>query len=562
MTAQGSGDFANGNWNSGINFLDKAKVGPRENMPDFMKNDKSRNTYYFLPLLLGLLGLFYQYNKEKKGFTITMLLFVFTGIAIVVYLNQYPLQPRERDYAYAGSFYAFAIWIGLGVVALYSFVRKFLKGKAGAVAVTVVSFVLVPGVLGSQNWDDHDRSNRYMTRDFAINYLESCAPNAILLTYGDNDTFPLWYVQEVEGVRPDIKIVNMSYLGMDWYISQQQKKTYDAAPIPFSFTKDKYYMGRLDAVLFQERFQESVELSEAMDFLGSDDVRTKVRVTSGDMIDFLPARKFHITVDKQKVLETGTVKPEDADLIVDKVEFEIKKSYITKSEMAVLNMIAANNWERPIYIDHSLLFTGNIFFTDYLQYEGLAYRFVPIKTGGSGVNMGRIDADILYDHVMNKFVWGNVNSPDVYLDDYNKKALNIIQARYLFARLAQALLQKNENEKAVEVLDKMFDLFPNERIPLSYDSNPAIEMYYMAGEIEKGNKYARIVAENSLQKLSYYIQLPERFAAAVQEEQTREMAAVQNILMIADRYDQEELKNEVDGKLKELIAFLENKNNS
>ena len=556
---QGSGDFINGNWISGIGFLDKAKVGPRENMPDFMKDDKSRNTYYFLPLLLGLLGLFYQYNKEKKGFTITMLLFVFTGIAIVVYLNQYPLQPRERDYAYAGSYYAFAMWIGLGVVALYSFVRKYLKGMPGAVAVTVISLVLVPGVLASQNWDDHDRSNRYMTRDYAINYLESCAPDAILLTYGDNDTFPLWYVQEVEGVRPDVKIINMSYLGMDWYINQQLKKTYDAPPIPFSFTREKYYMGRMDAVLFQERFQESVELSEAMDFLGSDDVRTKVRLTSGDMVDFLPARKFHITVDKQKVLDSGTVKPEDADQIVDKVEFEITKSYLTKSEMAVLNIIAANNWKRPIYIDHSLLYTGNIFFTDYLQFEGLAYRFVPIKTRGSGINMGRIDADILYDHVMNKFVWGNVNSPDIYLDDYNKKAINIIQARYMFARLAQALIQKDEKEKAVEVLDKLFELFPNERIPLSYDSNPAIEMYYMVGDPEKGNKYARIVAENGLQKLNYYLRLPEKFATAVQDDQTREMAAVQNIMVIAERYDQEELKNEIDGKLQELIDFLENK---
>jgi hypothetical protein len=230
--------------------------------------------------------------------------------------------------------------------------------------------------------------------------------------------------------------------------------------------------------------------------------------------------------------------------------------------MAVLNMIAANNWERPIYIDHSLLFTGNIFFTDYLQYEGLAYRFVPIKTVGSGISMGRIDSDILYDHVMNKFVWGNVNSPDIFLDDYNKKAISIIQARYLFARLAQTLLQEDKNEKAIEVLDKLFEIFPNESIPLSYDSNPAVEMYYMAGAIEKGNKFARIIAENSLQKLNYFIQLPEKFANAVQEEQTREMAAIQNIMMVADRYEQIDLKNEIDGKLQDLITFLENKSKS
>lgn len=321
-------------------------------------------------------------------------------------------------------------------------------------------------------------------------------------------------------------------------------------------------MGNLDAVLFQERFSESVELSEAMDFLGSNDVRTKVRVVSGDMIDFLPARKFHITVDKQKVLETGTVKPEDADLIADRVEFEITKSHLTKSEMAILNIIAANNWERPIYIDHSLLYTGNIFFTDYLQYEGLAYRFVPIRTRGSGINMGRIDADILYDHVMNKFVWGNVNSPDVYLDDYNKKAINIIQARYLFARLAQALLQKGEKEKAIEVLDKMFELFPNEKIPLSYDSNPALEMYYQAGEIDKANNISRIIANNSLQKLRYYILLPKKFSNAVQKDQSNEMASIQNIMMLADRFEQEELKNDIDNQLQELISMLEGKMNS
>ncbi len=556
---QSQGDFMDGNWVSGIEFLDKARVGPRENMPDFMKNDKSHNTYYFLPLIFGLFGLFYQYNRGKKGkegFAVTMLLFIFTGLAIVVYLNQYPLQPRERDYAYAGSFYAFAIWIGLGVAAIYSFVRKFIKGVPGAAIVTVLSLVLVPGILASQNWDDHNRSHRYMVRDYAIDYLESCAPNAILLTYGDNDTFPLWYAQEVEGVRPDIKIVNMSYLGMDWYITEQLKKTYDAPPIPFSFDKEKYYMGRMDAVLFQDRFKESVELSEAMDFLGSDDVRTKVKVVSGEMMDYLPSRSFHITVDKQKVLETGTVKPEDADKIVDKVEINIKKSYLNKGEMAVLNMIAANNWERPIYIDHSLVSTGNIFFTDYLQYEGLAYRFVPIKTPGSGINVGRIDTDILYDHVMNKFVWGNVNSPDVYLDDYNKKAINIIQARYMFARLAQALINENKKEKAIEVIDRMFELFPNSKIPLTYDSTPAAEMYYKAGANEKGNEAVKTIADNSLQKLEYYIKLPEKFAAMIQDDQNREMAIVQNMLVLTQRYKQDDLHKEIDDKLQALINNL------
>ncbi len=557
---QGHGSFNNGNWISGIGFLDNAKVGPDDKMPGFMKNDPSRNTYYFLPLIFGLIGMFYQYNRGKKGkedFTATMLLFVFTGLAIIVYLNQYPYQPRERDYAYAGSFYAFSIWIGLAVVAIYSAVQTVLKGTTGAITVTAASLVLAPGILVSQNFDDHNRSGRYMTRDYAINYLESCAPNAILLTYGDNDTFPLWYVQEVEGVRPDIKIINLSYLGMDWYITQHRMASNEAAPMPFSFEKEQYYMGRMDAVLFHERIKGPVELSEAMKFLGSDDERTKVKVVSGELMDFLPTRSFKITVDKQKVLETGTVKPEDADMIVDSIQFNIGKSYLVKSEMAVLNIIAANNWERPIYFNHSLLYTNNIFVLDYLQLEGLAYRFVPIETKGSGMNRGRVDADILYDNVMNKFVWGNVNSPDVYLDEYNKKAINIIQARYMFARLAQALIEKGDNAKAVQVLDKMFEIFPDEKIPLTYDSFPAVELYYRANETEKANNLVRVLAKNSFEMLDYYFSLPDRLISAIEEEQNREISLVNNLAVITNRYKQTDLNKEIDTKLNALIKELE-----
>ena len=558
---QGHGSFTNGNWISGINFLDEGKIGPQENLPDFMKNQPTRNAYYFLPLLFGLLGMFYQYNQGKKGketFAVTFTLFLFTGIAIIVYLNQYPYQPRERDYAYAGSFYAFAIWIGLAVPALYAVLKKVVKGSGGAVIATLVPLILVPGILASENWDDHDRSNRYMTRDYAINYLESCAPNALLFTYGDNDTFPLWYVQEVEGVRPDIKIINLSYLGMDWYISQQKWATNEAAPVPFSFDKEKYYMGRMDAVLFQERIKNSIELSEAMNFLGSDDLRSKVKVSSGEMMDFLPSREFHITVDKQKVLETGTVQPKNADKIVDKVTFRIDKSYLVKSEMAVLNMIAANNWERPIYIDHSLLYTGSVFFLDWLQFEGLAYRFVPIETKRAGMKNGHVNTDILYENVMKKFTWGNVNHPDVFLDDYNVKELNIIQARHMFSVLAENLINEGKQEKAIEVLDKMFELFPNGKIPFSFESFSALEQYYRANAIDKANDILKIMASNSFAMLEYYTSLPARFASAVNDEQSREMSLLQNMLVLTRRYQQTEMNKEIDERLQQLIAKLQN----
>ncbi|WP_372949507.1 protein O-mannosyl-transferase family [Mariniphaga sp.] len=557
--AQGHGNFMNGNWISGIKFLDEARIGPQDNLPDFMKNEPSKNTYYFLPLLFGLIGLFYQYNhsrKGKEGFAVVMTLFILTGIAIIVYLNQTPVQPRERDYAYTGSFYAFAIWIGLAVPALFSAFQKIVKGVPGAVLVILISLGLVPGVLATQNWDDHNRSNRYMTRDYAINYLESCAPNAILFTYGDNDTFPLWYVQEVEGVRTDIKVINISYLSMDWYISQHRMATYEAKPVPFSFEENQYYTGIRDGVFIQDRLNRAVDLRDAMEFMGSDDERTKAETAGGQKVDYFPSSEFYLPVNKQKVLETGTVQPEDAALISDTVQFKINKRYVTKSEWAVLNMIAANDWERPIYIDHSLLYTNNIFFTDWLQFEGLAYRFVPVKTESRAMNMGHINTSILYENVMNKFVWGNVNHPDVFLDDYNKKAIRIIQARYMFARLAEALVNEGLNKKAEEVIDKMFELFPNEKMPLTYDSFPAVEQYLRAGAIDKGIEKARQMAENGFAMLNYYFSLPEHFARAVQEEQEREMGNIQNLLVLTRPYNLQDLNSEIDGRLQQMISRL------
>lgn len=556
---QGHGNFMEGNWISGIKFFDELKTGPTDNMPDFMKNDPSRNVYYFIPLLFGLIGLFYQYNRGRKGienFLVIFMLFVFTGIAIVIYLNQSPLQPRERDYSYAGSFYAFAVWIGLGALALYSALSKVCKGLAPAILVTLISLILVPGILISQNLDDHNRSGRYMTRDYAKNYLESCAPNAILFTYGDNDTFPLWYVQEVEGFRRDVKVINIGYLGMDWYITQHRMASYDALPIPFSFEKEQYYTGRMDVVPFQEMIESSVELSSAMEFLGSDDERTKVKTASGEIMDYLPAKKFHIIVDREKVLETGTVQPKDSDLVVDKIELNILGNYITKSEMAVLNIIAANNWDRPIYIDHSLLHLNSIPFKEYLQFEGLAYRFVPVKTINTGEVYGHINTDILYENVMNKFVWGNVNDPDIFLDEYNKKSINILQTRYMFSRLAEALNREGKNDKAVEVLDMLFEIFPNERIPLTFDSLPASEQYFIAGANEKGVAIAKILANNSFAMLEYYLSLPANMAAVIQNDQNREIAMLQNIQYLTRQYKQEELFNEVNGRLKTIIEGL------
>ena len=555
----GSGNFMHGNWISGINVLDEYRLGPQDNLPAFLKNNPSRNVYYFLPLLFGLAGMFFQYHHSRRGregFATVMALFIFTGIAIIVYLNQTPMQPRERDYAYVGSFYAFSIWIGLAVVSLYNALQRALPGKTAAVVSVGVSLVAVPVLLLAENYDDHDRSGRYMTRDYAINYLESCAPDAILLTYGDNDTFPLWYVQEVEGIRTDVKVVNISYLGMDWYITQQRMATNDAPPVPFTFDESQYYMGRRDAVLILDRIDGAIDLRDAMSFMGSDDQRSKVQTVSGQVLDYFPAERFYLPVDRQKVLDNGTVRPEDAALIADTVVFEIPKNYITKSEWALLNIIAANDWERPVYINHSLLYTGLVYFTDWLQFEGLAYRFVPVRSDGQAQMPGHINTGILYDNVMNRFVWGNVNDPDIHLDDYNQRAIRIIQARYMFTRLADALVNEGQNSRAEEVLDRMFELFPDENMPLTYDSFPAAEQYFRAGATEKGVEKVRKIASNSIAMLRYYITLPGYFAQYVEEEQEREMNILHNLMVLAEKYNQTELADEIDNQLQVLIDSL------
>jgi len=556
---QSDGTFLNGNWISGFPFLDKGRIGPTDKLPEHKKNHPSNNTYYLLPLLFGIIGLMHQYNQGsvgKKYFSVTALLFFFTGIAIIIYLNQYPIQPRERDYAYAGSYYAFAIWIGLAVPAFYSALRRISDSRFIAGAVVGLSLLLVPGILARENWNDHDRSGRYMARDIARNYLESCAPHAILFTYGDNDTFPLWYVQEVEGVRPDIRIVNLSYLGMDWYVNQQTFAQNEAAPMPFSFSRDKYYIGVRDGVLINDRGIGPVELGKAMEFIGSDDVRSKVRVTSGDRMDYLPTRQLFLDVDKEKVLASGIVKPEDAHLIADRIEFTINKSYLVQSEWVILNVLAANNWERPIYFDHSLLFTGNIFVTDWLQFEGLAYRFVPIKTKTEDVFKGRIDSEILYDNVMNKFTWGNINDPDIYLDDYNQKSLKITQTRYMFGRLAEQLNREGKKDSAIAVVDRMFELFPSEQIPLTFDSFPAARQYYVAGAYDKGNKEVRELADNSFEELEYYLSLPENMANAIRQDQNQQIAFIRNLESLTRQFHQEELNTNIHTRIQELITAL------
>ncbi len=365
---QGNGNPIYGNWISGIKFIDKARLGDIDNMPTDLNNNPGHNTYYFLPLLIGLIGMFWQYKSNKNGFWLVLAFFIMTGVAIILFLNQYPNQPRERDYAYAGSFYAFAIWIGIGFMFFYEKLQKIL-GKRGSLAVTFIGLLTaVPLLMAAQNWDDHDRSDRYTARDIGANYLNSCAPNSILFTHGDNDSFPVWYVQDVEQVRTDVRVANLSYLQAGWYISMMRQKAFDSDPIPLSLPADKYIEGVRNQMPVNNRIDKPVDLKEVVSFAGLDDKKYKIDLSGrGDYANYLPASKFIIPVDSSKVLSNGTVKQYFKDKIVSPMIWEYTESYAFLGDLAIMDLLSTNKWDRPIYYSTSVA-------SD--QYKGLEKYFV------------------------------------------------------------------------------------------------------------------------------------------------------------------------------------------
>lgn len=504
---QGAGDIRHGNWITGIKFLDGLRLGNQDELPDEMKSEKALNKYYMLPFLLGILGMFYQYKKSRQGkldFWVILLLFFMTGLAIILYLNQTPREPRERDYAYAGSFYAYAIWIGLGVLSIWEFLSKKMNRKTAALVASGVCLLAVPVNMGAQNWDDHSRAGRYATIAGAKNYLNSCAPNAILFTYGDNDTFPLWYAQEVEGVRRDIRIVNLSLLAGGWYIDQINRKAYESDRVPITFTHDQYHEGVRDIVPVQERFK-SANLKDVMEFVASEHPNTKVRSAyNNEVMDYIPTKNVYVPVDAEKVIANGTVKSKDADLIVDKLEIQIKKNNLNKSELMVLDIIATNNWERPIYFGIGMGTDNYMGLENYFQLEGAAYRLVPIQTPQHEyLGFGRIDTDILYDNVMNKFEWGNIKDPKVNIDHFHDNNIAVMRYRNTFLRLAQSLLEEGKKDKAVAVLNKSLEELPTSQIPVDNNILAYIPIYYALGETEKADNLAKELITKNYQMLRY-----------------------------------------------------------
>ena len=502
---QGKYDNLDGNWLSGINFIDEIHLGKgtQENLPDDVKNNKGRNLYYFLPFFIGLIGLMYHAQKDLKSFYVLLALFLFTSIALKIFLNERPFEPRERDYALVGSFYVFAIWIGFGVYAIYEMISERIKSKLVGPIVLGACLLAAPVLMASQNWDDHSRAKKYTAIAMAKNYLESCDANAILYTIGDNDTFPLWYAQEIEGIRTDVKIVNTQLFMTDWYIDQMKFKTYKSDGLPISFTHDEYVGDKLDYVAHIQKTEARWNIKDFINFIKNP--KSTVEMSNGQTIHFYPTNKIRIPVDKDAIIKNKVVNAKYYDSIVPYIDLDIKGGALYKNRLMALDVLANNDWKRPIY------FTGGSFGDDdylwmknYLQLDGLVYKLVPIKTPVSKDNpydMGSIDSDKMYDIVM-KWNWGNGDLTTIYHDPETRK--NSISYRTNMARLMEQLINEGNTARAKNIIDLTLSKMPMDYYGYYTMVEPFASGYYELGEKEKARALLERLMTKYKQSLTYY----------------------------------------------------------
>ena len=512
------GNIFNGNWESGIGFLDEFRLGDQSDAPAPLRDNKGKNHYFFLPLLLGLLGLVFQYDKDKRGSWLVFLMFFMTGIAIVLYLNQPPYQVRERDYAYAGSFYMFAIWIGLGVAALYQWLSAASKKvPASAVAGGVSALCLfVPVLMAAQNWDDHDRSNRYTAPEMAWNYLNSVGENGLLVTHGDNDTFPLWYAQEIEGVRTDVRVVNTSLLGTDWYIDQMKWACNESKPLQLTVPQEQYLYGTNEFIYIAYDDGSPMLLSDVMDVFK--DPKMKVALESGRKLDFICARNLVIPVNKENCLKYGIVPEKFADEIPEQIMLTMSKdkNYLSKPELFLLDFLSNYEWDRPL----NLLNMGgdlNVGIKDYLMFDGFSYRFTPIRNKISTTDAGKVDALQLYNDFKTKYKWDALKRTDYFVDYQNMYTfLGVLSQRQLFLTVANALIDAEEDEKALEIMDMCQENFPEqnfplESIPVGFNGNDymvaqMVENYYYLGDVEKARDLVARFGDQLTETARFYLE--------------------------------------------------------
>ncbi len=567
------GDIFIGNWESGIGFLDKVRLGDQSDAPSYLKNNKGKNHYYMLPLLLGIIGIFFQFARDKRGAWVTFLLFFMTGIAVVLYLNQPPLQVRERDYAYAGSFYAFAIWVGLAVAGIYCVLQKSLvsgkvsSGSSAAVNISVASVVSllclgVPALMAQQNWDDHDRSNRYTAVELAKNYLNSVGRHGILVTHGDNDTFPLWYAQEVEGVRPDVRICNTSLLGTDWHIDQMKYACNESAPLDLRVGPEQYLYGTNDYVIIHDISDSPLPLSAVMEVFR--DPRIKLPMNDGSNVNFIISHKFTIPVNKENVIKYGILDEKYADMIPDEIVLTIPqdKNFLSKPELFILDLLSNYQWDRPL----SLLQMGgeiNVGLREYLLYDGFSYRFVPIKSKTSLSIPGFSDPDDLYHKMTDVYTWDALRRSDYFVDYQNLTTFcGVMSQRRLFCNVAEELYKAGEYDRAEEILDKCQACVPESSYPLDitylrtgneHAVVQMIDLYYRLEAKEKATGLAVRFGNELLSSIKFYLEFYD-FAQSNYEEGCQYLYYLTDIMRLGgETAAADELESRFEAVVKEVI---------
>ncbi|MDR0954288.1 MAG: DUF2723 domain-containing protein [Rikenellaceae bacterium] len=540
-----TGGILDGNWLSGIDAIDSIYLGPQNDLPDEMAGNRARNRYFFLPFLLGILGILAQLKRDGRGFTVILWLFFMTGIAIILYLNQTPGEPRERDYAFAGSFYAFSIWIGLGVLWVYDALQKRLKKRRISAAVATALCLSVPVILCAQNWDDHTRAHRYLARDFGYNYLQTCLPGSIIMNYGDNDTFPLWFNQEVESVRPDVRVMNLSYLGGEWYIDQMKLKVNDSEAVPFTIPQELYYgvNGSLSVIEGRGVYE---PIGDILAWIKSTDPRTKETTYSGEQNSTIPSRTIALPVNKANAIAAGIIRPEEAEQALDTIKFTIKGNSILRSDMMLLDLLAHFDWKRPLYFTqpHTIETLG---LRDYLQQDGFAYRLVPFKTPYSYREAGRIDTEYLYGKLMNDFRYANLKDPRVNVDYFTRYTVGATQAQSTFGRLAMALTDEGQPERAEQVLNRAMEEFPASQIPHDYlSSTTLIEAWYKNGNPAKANALLNEYAASLEQSIAYLLRFPENKQELVFNRLREDVTVLSDLSSLAEKYEQPEIADQID----------------
>ena len=479
-----------------------------------------------------------------------------TGIAIIFYLNQYPNQPRERDYAYVGSFYAFAIWIGIGFMYVYDLMRRVLSHKLSAAVTLIILLAACPMIMAVQNWDDHDRSDRYTARDIGANYLESCAPNSILFTYGDNDSFPVWYVQDVEQVRTDIRVANLSYIQAGWYIDMMRQKAFKSDPLPFSLGSEKYIEGTRTQMPVNSTSAKIANIKEAVRFLGLDDKKFLIDISGrGDYVNYLPTNKLQIEVDTSVVLANGTVKKYFRDRLVSPMIWEYSESDALKGDLAIMDLIASNNWKRPIYISTTVPSSQYKGLEKYFIQEGMTYRIVPVKISENEPGeYGMIDPYVMYDNMMNKFKWGNAGDPSVYLDENNRRMF--CNFRRLFGSLGKSLLQIGDTAKAVEAVTRGLEIVPSAKLPHDYFSIDPAEVLVKAGKKDEGEKVLNSIVEYADDHLEYIISVKNTDRYDLDSEIAINMQSLLDVYYMSDDLKLPALKATVEPILNKYYGML------